>query len=62
MTLSDIDVTGYDTLFLDRDGVVNKLRPNHYVKCWEEFEFLPGILDALAQWNRHFKHIFIVTN
>lgn len=62
MTLSDIDVTGYDTLFLDRDGVINKLRPNDYVKCWEEFEFLPGILDALAQWNRHFKHIFIVTN
>ena len=62
MTLADIDVTGYDTLFLDRDGVVNKLRPNDYVKCWEEFEFLPGILDALAQWNRHFKHIFIVTN
>jgi hypothetical protein len=28
----------------------------------EEFEFLPRILDALAQWNRHFKHIFIVTN
>lgn len=53
---------GYDILLLDRDGVINKLRPNDYVKCWEEFEFLPGVLDALALWSKHFKHIFIVTN
>ena len=42
MTLLDIDVVGYDVLLLDRDGVINQLRPNDYVKCWEEFEFLPG--------------------
>lgn len=62
MTLSDIDVTGYDTLLLDRDGVINRLRPNDYVKCWEEFEFLPGVFESLALFNRHFKHIFVVTN
>ena len=62
MTLLDIDVTGYDILLLDRDGVINKLRPNDYVKCWAEFEFLPGVLDALAVWCKFFKHIFIVTN
>ena len=28
MNLLDIDITGYDTLLLDRDGVINRLRPN----------------------------------
>ncbi len=62
MKLNEVDVSGYDTLLLDRDGVINRLRPNDYVKCWEEFEFLPGVLDTLAEWNKKFKHIFIVTN
>ena len=60
-----IEQTGFndiETLFLDRDGVINKLRPDDYVKSWEEFEFTPGILDALARWNRRFKYIIIVTN
>lgn len=62
MNLLDIDISGYATLLLDRDGVINRLRPNDYVKCWEEFEFLPNVFDALKKWNRCFKHIFIVTN
>jgi histidinol-phosphate phosphatase family protein len=62
MNLIDIDTTGYETIFLDRDGVINRLRPNDYVKSWEEFEFLPGVLDVLAKWNNQFKHIIIVTN
>ena len=28
MRLQDIDVTGFETLLLDRDGVVNRLRPD----------------------------------
>jgi D-glycero-alpha-D-manno-heptose 1-phosphate guanylyltransferase len=62
MNFSDIDIDGYKTLFLDRDGIINRLRPNDYVKTWDEFEFLPGILNALAEWSRHFKHIIIITN
>jgi len=62
MQLVDIEVAGFDTLLLDRDGVINRLRQNDYVKCWEEFEFLPGIFEALAKWSQYFKHIFIVTN
>lgn len=62
MKLSDIDVSSYNTLLLDRDGVINRLRPNDYVKCWEEFEFLPGVLDMIAKWSKEVKHIFIVTN
>ena len=60
--LHDIDVSRFETLFLDRDGVINRHRPDDYVKRWEEFEFLPGVLDALAKWSKHFKHIIIVTN
>lgn len=54
--------TDCDTLFLDRDGVINRHRPDDYVKNWNEFEFLPGILESLAAWNRQFKHILVVTN
>ena len=35
-------------IFIDRDGVINANRPD-YVKSWEEFEFLPGSLEALVQ-------------
>ncbi|MDR2775681.1 MAG: HAD family hydrolase [Tannerella sp.] len=62
MNLLNMDMTGYETLFLDRDGTVNCLRQNDYVKSWDEFEFLPGIPDVLAKWNKRFKHIIIVTN
>lgn len=62
MKYSDIDITEYDTLFLDRDGIINKLRKNDYVKSWDEFEFCPGILEQLSKWSKHFKHIIIVTN
>jgi len=60
--IKDFDFTGYETLFLDRDGVINRHRPNDYVKTWEEFEFLPGVLDALSFFNQIFKHIIVVTN
>lgn len=50
------------TLFLDRDGVINKRRVGDYVKSWDEFEFLEGALEALALLNRHFTRVVIVTN
>lgn len=35
-------------LLLDRDGVINrKLPEGRYVSSWDEFVFLPGVLDAL---------------
>lgn len=49
-------------LFLDRDGVINKHRPDDYVKTWAEFEFLPGALKTLAQLSNYFRYILIVTN
>jgi len=51
-----------DTLFLDRDGVVNVWLPGDYVKSWEEFRFNDGFLDFIGRYSASFKHIFIVTN
>ena len=52
----------YRCLFLDRDGVINRHRPDDYVKTWAEFEFLPGTLEALAKLSNSFRYILIVTN
>ena len=48
-------------VFLDRDGVINENRSDH-VKAWEEFVFLPGVLDALRLLARHDRPIIVVTN
>lgn len=38
------------TIFLDRDGTINRKRPEgDYVKSWDEFEFLPGALAGLRR-------------
>lgn len=51
-----------DTLFLDRDGVINVLRPNDYVKSWDEFVFKEDFLEAARELAARFKRIVIVTN
>ena len=51
-----------DTLFLDRDGVINRWIPGDYVRTWDQFTFLPGILECLRKWAGRFKHIIIVSN
>lgn len=51
-----------NTLFLDRDGVINRKLENDYVKNWDEFEFIDGVLKALKVFNSLFEHIIIVTN
>jgi histidinol-phosphate phosphatase family protein len=50
------------TLFLDRDGVINVRIPDDYVKSPEEFEFIEGIPESIAQFNKIFGHVFVVTN
>ena len=50
------------SLFLDRDGVINKKRDNDYVKSIEELELLPGALSAISVLSKYFGKIFIVTN
>lgn len=49
------------SLFLDRDGTINK-RLAGYVRDWDQFEFLEGAIDGIESFNPLFAHIFIVTN
>ena len=50
------------SLFLDRDGVINKRIPNDYVKQPGEFIFIPGVTDALKIFAGCFETIIVVTN
>jgi len=50
-------------VFLDRDGVINKKAPEHdYIKSWEEFEFLPGALEALRLLAEADYRVYVVSN
>ena len=51
-----------DTLFLDRDGVVNVKLEARYVRNSNEFEFMHGALVAISKLTKLFKRILIVTN
>ena len=50
------------TLFLDRDGVINRHPEHHYVRTWDEFYFCPGTLEALTFLSKYFSHIIVITN
>jgi histidinol-phosphate phosphatase family protein len=58
----DILKANATTLFLDRDGVLNRHILGDYVRTPQMWEWMPGILPALAQWSGKFKHIVLVTN
>jgi histidinol-phosphate phosphatase family protein len=62
MTIPEQLLKKFDTLFLDRDGVVNVWLPGDYVKTWDEFRFNTGFLDFIGRYSASFKYIFIVTN
>lgn len=48
-------------IFMDRDGVINRDSPA-YIKNWQEFEFLPGSLEALVALTRKGCRVIIITN
>jgi len=50
------------SLFLDRDGVINKRLPDEYVKHPDEFEFEAGVTEAMAILAGFFNPIIVVTN
>jgi D-glycero-D-manno-heptose 1,7-bisphosphate phosphatase len=51
------------TVFLDRDGVINRKMPEgEYVSSWEQFEFLPEVPEAIAALNRNGFRVLVVTN
>lgn len=48
-------------ILLDRDGVINKDSPD-YIKSEDEFEFLPGALEAIEKLTHADYSIVIITN
>jgi D-glycero-D-manno-heptose 1,7-bisphosphate phosphatase len=55
--------TVFRTVFLDRDGVINRKMPEgQYVTGWEHFELLPGVAEAIAALNRKGLRVLVVTN
>ena len=49
-------------VFLDRDGVINRLEFGKYVLSWPEFEFLEGVIEAIAEITGAGYKIIIITN
>jgi histidinol-phosphate phosphatase family protein len=60
MTLHSIDHSW--TLFLDRDGVINRNKDESYVFNKEEFVFLDGAKEAISQLSKVFGQIIVITN
>jgi len=52
----------FNTLFLDRDGVINKHLEGDYVKSISEFTFVEGALQGITLLSSLFEHLIIVTN
>ena len=50
------------TIFLDRDGVINRKIDDDYVKSWDEFEFLPDAIEALKILTENDFRLIVVTN
>lgn len=55
-------ITNKKYLFLDRDGVINKRIVDGYITKWEDFEILPGVLEAINIFSKYFERIIIITN
>ncbi len=49
-------------LFLDRDGVINQRIQDDYVKLPDEFDFIPGVIEALNIFAKIFDPIVVITN
>ena len=55
-------MSNFDTLFLDRDGVINVKLEGKYVQNFSEFEFISGSLSAISKLSQLFFSIIIITN
>lgn len=62
MKLENLKVDKTWTLFLDRDGVINKRLPGAYVQKILEFEFIEGVPRAIELLSSVFGVVVVVTN
>src|SRR2546426_2885215 len=51
----------YRTVFVDRDGVINRNR-EAYVKRWSEVELIPDAIDAMAHISSAGADLIVLTN
>lgn len=50
------------TVFVDRDGVINRRIAGDYVRSVDQLELLPGAINALARLSQAAAHVVVVTN
>jgi len=50
------------TLFLDRDGVINRKIVGDYVQSWGAFQLIPGVLESMSVFAKQFGRVIVVTN
>lgn len=63
MNLSKSNSSNRPAVFLDRDGVLNYKMPEpEYICSWEQFQFIPGAIEAALQLQQAGFLLFIVTN
>jgi D-glycero-D-manno-heptose 1,7-bisphosphate phosphatase len=59
---ANIDGVKTWTLFLDRDGVLNRRVPDGYVRQVDELVMLDGVVEAVAELSAHSRRVVVVTN
>jgi histidinol phosphatase-like enzyme len=52
MNLKDLNIDKSWAMFLDRDGVINNRIIDDYIKRWEDFKFIDGVLEAMQNGGR----------
>ena len=62
MNLKDLKIDKAWSLFLDREGVINHRMVDDYVRDWEQFQFNPGVKEALKELSGIFGRIVVVSN
>lgn len=62
MNLKELKIDNSWTLFLDRDGVINRRIIGGYVLTIEEFETRPKVLESISFFNKIFGRTVVVTN
>jgi len=60
---NSLNLAPVQTVFLDRDGVINeKLPEGQYVTRWDEFHVLPGVVEAIGLLNQAEARVIVVSN
>jgi D-glycero-alpha-D-manno-heptose 1-phosphate guanylyltransferase len=60
LELNSLDKTW--TLFIDRDGVINKEKKDEYITNWNDFIFYDGVKEAFKKIAEQFGRIIVITN